>query len=383
MIPPKHPIAFDLETSGSTASAENRNTYHVLGAIPVAALALSIVAFAIPREVVAFWPFGSFTRSAEAQVPSIVPDPSLRLLVAATNTDPNPEKGGCELPTTEGSALTGASCPDTAYVEAARVGGSISLYEVRAGDTLSDIAEMFDVSGNTILWANDLKSAKDIRPGETLVILPVTGIRHKVLKGETLASLAKSYGGDADEIASYNGLHGADALTLGSIVIIPGGEIAVAAKPVAKKSGVKQGGSLASIQGKGGGAALPGFFANPVPGAIVTQGVHGWNGVDLGAPSGTSVYAAAGGTVIISKANGAWNGGYGNYVVIDHGNGTQTLYSHLSSVAMSVGSSVTKGALVGGVGRTGEATGNHLHFEVRGAKNPLAGCAVGKTCVAQ
>lgn len=348
----------------------------------MAAVALSIVAFAIPREVVAFWPFAPFTRSAEAQAPLVAPDPSLRLLAAATNTDPNPEKGGCALPTTEGSALTGASCPDTAYIEAANSGGSISLYEVHEGDTLSDIAEMFDVSGNTILWANDLKSSKDIHPGQTLVILPVTGIRHKVLTGETLASLAKTYGGDADEIASYNGLHSAEALIKGSVVIIPGGEIKVAAKPVAK-SGVKQGGSIASISGKGGGAAIPGYYGNPVPGAIVTQGVHGWNGVDLGAPAGTSVYAAAGGTVIISKANGAWNGGYGNYVVIDHGNGTQTLYSHLSSVALSVGSSVAKGALVGGVGRTGEATGNHLHFEVRGAKNPLSGCVTGKTCSAQ
>lgn len=331
-----------------------------------------------------FWPFFSFSREAEAQSNSVMPDPSLKVLVAAKNADPNPQKGGCELPTSEGSALTGDTCPDTAYVENASGGGSISLYVVREGDTLSEIADMFDVSSNTVLWANDLKSAKDIHPGDSLVILPVTGLRHKVVKGETLASLAKTYGGTASEIASYNGLGDAEALSVGTTVIIPGGEIKSTTKiaGTAKKSSVKQGGGLTSISGRGGGAALPGYFGNPVPGAIVTQAIHGWNGVDLGAKGGTPVYAAAAGTVIVSRSSG-WNGGYGSYVVIDHGNGTQTLYSHLSSVSVSMGSSIGKGDLVGSVGKTGEATGFHLHFEVRGAQNPFAGCVVGRACSPQ
>ena len=87
---------------------------------------------------------------------------------------------------------------------------------------------------------------------------------------------------------------------------------------------------------------------------------------------GTPIYAAANGTVIVAKDNGAWNGGYGNYVVISHPNGTETLYAHMSKVLTCAGASVCQGDTIGLVGMTGEATGNHLHFEVRGAANPFA-----------
>ena len=110
----------------------------------------------------------------------------------------------------------------------------------------------------------------------------------------------------------------------------------------------------------------------PVAGGIITQGLHGWNAVDIGAPKGTPIYAAAAGTVIVAKSNGAWNGGYGNYVVISHPNGTETLYAHMSKVETSAGASVGQGETIGLVGMTGMATGNHLHFEVRGAANPFA-----------
>src|SRR5690606_1590516 len=103
---------------------------------------------------------------------------------------------------------------------------------------------------------------------------------------------------------------------------------------------------------------------------VVTQGLHGYNGIDLGAPVGTGVYASAGGSVILAKSSG-WNGGYGNYIIISHDNGTQTLYSHLSSVNVSLGQRVSQGDLIGAVGSTGKSTGPHLHFEVRGASNPL------------
>ncbi len=101
-----------------------------------------------------------------------------------------------------------------------------------------------------------------------------------------------------------------------------------------------------------------------------TQGIHGYNGVDLGASVGAPVRAAAGGTVMLSRSGG-YNGGYGNYIVIKHPNGSQTLYAHLSSNAVAAGQVVTQGQTIGAVGNTGRSTGPHLHFEVRGGKNPF------------
>ncbi len=331
-----------------------------------------------PRAAGAFWPF-SVTRASDgtSTVP-MVHDSSLDLLQAAVNPDPNPAKGRGGIATTGGSALIAYTGPDGTIADIDRTtsSGRISTYTVREGDSLSEIADMFDVSMNTILWANNLSNKGAVRPGMTLVILPVSGIRHQVVSGDTLATLAKRYNSDADEIASYNGLSRAGSLTAGDTVIIPGGEIAEVKAPAKKSvakatSNIKTGGSLGSVLGTGNNSgAISGGFANPAPSGRVSQGIHGWNGVDLAAPQGSAVNAAAGGTVIVSRVGG-WNGGYGNYVVIDHGNGVQTLYSHMSTNAVSVGETVSRGQNIGTVGNTGQSTGYHLHFEVRGAKNPF------------
>lgn len=299
----------------------------------------------------------------------------VQLLSAAINSDPNPNKGlGGGIQTSGGKALLAYAGPSGAFAGAENSAPSdrISVYVVRKGDTLSDIAEMFNVSVNTIVWANNLKNTKDVHPGDTLVILPISGIERTIVKGDTLKSLAKKYNADANEIAQYNGLGLADALVVGSTVIIPGGEIAAPA-PRPQSS---------PLLG-GGGTFIAGYFGNPVPGGIITQRLHGWNGIDIGAARGTPVYAAAEGTIIISRGGGAWNGGYGNYVVITHNNGTQTLYSHLRSTAVSPGQSVFRGQTIGYVGSTGRVTGTHLHFEVRGAANPLSSCALGSVCSPQ
>ena len=244
------------------------------------------------------------------------------------------------------------------------------------GDTLSEIADMFDVSVNTIIWANNLSGIKDIHPGDTLIILPISGVKHTIIKGDTFKSLAKKYESDANEIAQYNGLDLSLPLEVGSVIIIPGGEIATVTK-IVKKSPAR--GSSTTY----GGAIQNGYYRNPLPGAIFTQGIHGWNGVDIGAVQGTPIYAAAGGTVIISRANGGWNGGFGNYVVITHNNGSQTLYAHMKSTIVSAGQSVSSGQTIGYVGSTGRSTGPHLHFEVRGAENPFRNCRVGAICSPQ
>lgn len=233
----------------------------------------------------------------------------------------------------------------------------ISIYVVREGDTLSQIAEMFNVTVNTIKWNNDIKS-NTVRPGDTLVILPISGVRHTVKKGDTVASIAKTYKGDKNEIIAYNGLESV-TLAVGSVIIIPDGEMTVSGS-----SGSSVGGVVSGLK------EFVGYYLRPVVGGKKTQGIHGYNGIDIGAPAGTPIMAAASGEVIVSR-NGGWNGGYGNYVVIKHGNGTQTLYAHLSSTATNVGSTVNQGDTIGYMGRTGKATGIHLHFEIRGAKNPF------------
>ena len=332
----------------------------------------------LPNYADAFWPFST---NAGAAASNFSQNSGTQLLSAATNTDPNPNKGlGDEIQTSGGKALMAYAGPSGAIAGAdgSVQADRISVYVVRKGDTLSDIAKMFDVSVNTIIWANNLKNARDVHIGDTLVILPISGIERTIAKGDTLKSLAKKYNADANEIAQYNGLNPSDALAVGSTIIIPGGEIVVPAPRLPAQAGPQSSPLLG-----GGGTFIAGYFGNPVPGGVITQGLHGWNGIDIGAARGTPVYAAAEGTVIIARGGGAWNGGYGNYVVITHNNGTQTLYSHLRNTAVSPGQPVSRGQTIGYVGSTGRVTGTHLHFEVRGAANPLSNCALGSVCSPQ
>lgn len=291
---------------------------------------------------------------------------TMPLLQAARNINPNPPKGGGNITLADGVALVPVESPSGVALDSAESPRSsqISVYIVREGDTLTQIAEMFDVTVNTIIWANDIKG-RVIQPGQELVILPVTGIRHTVQKGETIASIAKKYEGDLEEIAQYNELAVDAALAVGEQVIIPDGVIAA---PKTPKVSV---GVTVRPPATGATPASSEGFVNPLPGSIKTQSVHGYNGIDLGGVrTGSPVLASAAGTVIVAKSAG-WNGGYGSYVVIEHNNGTQTLYAHLNSVGVSVGQGVGAGEQIGGVGSTGRSTGVHLHFEVRGARNPF------------
>lgn len=288
---------------------------------------------------------------------------NMNLLHAALHPDPNPAKGGGDITVVGGTALLPGAGPSgtMADIEEGKQNnnGQISLYVVREGDSLSQIAEMFDVTTNTIVWANDISRGSHIQEGQTLVILPVSGVRHTVEKGDTLKSITKEYGGDFEEIREYNGLSADATLAVGDEIVIPDGEV----------STPTQTSNSTHIAHNTGGPSHAGYYTRPVNG-VRTQGLHGYNAVDLAAPVGTPIVAAASGQVIISKSYG-WNGGYGKYVVVKHDNGTQTLYSHNSSNAVKVGQWVVQGQVVGYVGSTGKSTGAHVHFEVRGASNPF------------
>jgi LysM repeat protein len=305
---------------------------------------------------------------AEAATPTLgVHNTHTPVLTAATNLDPNPAKGGGDITVVDDVALLAESGPEgtIANIEETESNGQISLYVVRKGDSLAQIAKMFGVTSNTILWANDLKSSKDIRPGDQLVILPITGVRHSVAKGETLAGIVKKYKGDMAEVLSFNGLSAGATVAVGDVVIIPDGveSASVVTIPGAAKAPTEK------LHGAGG-PLLVGYYLRPIIGGRKTQGLHGYNGVDLGTPVGTPVMAAADGTITVARGAG-YNGGYGEYVVINHLNGTQTVYGHLSQVIVSQGQAVVQGQVIGYSGNTGKSTGAHLHFEIRGAANPF------------
>ncbi len=236
---------------------------------------------------------------------------------------------------------------------------AVSVYEVKKGDTLGDVAKLFEVSVNTIMWANNLTS-KTISQGDVLVILPITGIKHTVKKGDSVATLAKKYKADQQDIAKYNGILADASLAIGETIIVPDGEIEVAAppKPKAKTKIMKT------------YTAVAGFLARPLSGGRKTQGIHGNNAVDIAATPGTPIVAAAAGRAIVARMGG-YNGGYGNMVIIAHDKGVQTVYAHMRDVYITQGQSVVQGQVIGEVGNSGRSSGPHLHFEVRGAKNPF------------
>ncbi len=244
--------------------------------------------------------------------------------------------------------------------------GDLEIYVIRKGDTFSQIADMFGVTVDTILSVNDLEKGSSLKEGEVLLILPFSGVEHTVTKGQTLQGIAKSYSVSIYEIKSANEL-GEDAkIAIGQKLIIPGAEMKTATSTASKPT--KTYVSQAPLKD------TTGYFTYPtVSWARRTRGIQKspkHKGVDLAAPVGTPIYAAAAGRVIKAFPTG-YNGGFGKMVVIQHSNGTSTLYAHMSAVKVSTGQKVSQGQTIGLMGNTGHSFGSHLHIEVLGGKNPF------------
>jgi murein DD-endopeptidase MepM/ murein hydrolase activator NlpD len=242
----------------------------------------------------------------------------------------------------------------------------VMTYTVQAGDTPGKIASEFGISINTIIWANNLKNGNLIKPGQDLVILPVSGVQYTVKSGDTLGKVASTYKVDAEKIKEFNNLPG-DALVKGDILIIPDGKVATIASSITTNKG-------AAITNTDIVSTKTGYFIFPTTGWDWGE-LHPYNAVDIANHCGTPVYAAADGIVTVITNNNGWNSGYGNHIRIQHPNGSLTLYAHLSVVNVKVGQSVTQGQVIGAIGNTGNVTGPtgcHLHFEVRGMVNPFA-----------
>jgi len=370
-----------LETQHSKASKTTQNkagmTYMTMGVWRAVVSVFVVVSSVIPAGVQAGVLSGivaAFSRVSEYRTEVSYNSQTVPILSPANHTDPNPAKGGGDITVEGGSTLVPSFSPTGDPIAADSstkpAVGHVSTYVVREGDSLSDIATLFGVSVNTILWANDIKNAKSIHPGDELVILPVTGIKYTVKTGGSVRDIVKKYGGDVDEVAAYNGVGADEQLAAGTEVVIPDGEMPES-KPVVKvASSVSTSSGTAVRLSAAGGPEYSGYYMKPVSGAVRTQGIHGYNAVDLAAPVGTPIVAAASGTVTIARTSG-YNGGYGLYVVISHPNGTQTLYAHMSNNVSYQGEQVVQGQVIGYVGNTGRSTGPHVHFEVRGAKNPF------------
>lgn len=239
-------------------------------------------------------------------------------------------------------------------------------YTVEAGDTISSIAQKFNVNVDTILWANKLSLNSLIRPGNKLTILPVAGVVHQVKKGDTLTKIAKAYSADVEKIIEFNKLTDEKDIAQGEMIIIPGGKIAPPPVPRSVLAKVREFFIPPSAQVPTGSRM---FW--PSAARRITQ-YFTWrhSGLDIAGPFGTAIYAAEEGAV---KFIG-WGTGYGNHIDIDHGNGIVTRYGHLSKILVSKGEKVKRGQTIGLEGSTGWSTGPHLHFEVTvngTRKNPL------------
>jgi len=240
--------------------------------------------------------------------------------------------------------------------------GAIVEYVVQSSDTLSSIAKNFNISLETILWANDLSSGSKIRAGQKLVIPPVTGIIYHVKKGDTLSDIAQVYKGKTDEIIAFNELSGEGDIFVGDILIIPDGRMP--SSPKLAPAPTPQAPIASS------------YFICPHSACKITQGLHYYNAIDFGGKCGDPIFAAAGG--IVQKIKFGWNYGAGNYISVLHPNGVVTNYGHISTSLVSPGQEVSQGtiiALMGGQPGTpgaGISTGCHVHFAVYGGRNPFA-----------
>ncbi|OGG58527.1 hypothetical protein A2765_02255 [Candidatus Kaiserbacteria bacterium RIFCSPHIGHO2_01_FULL_56_24] len=351
----------------------------VVGAFATTAIGVGALAgllFPSPAAALTFGDLQAFFRpKAEASV-SQNHSPSVQSMpILEASVSPNPAKGGGDVTIVDGVAVVPDEGPSGTIADIEKPkSSSISIYVVRPADTLSSIAHMFGVSVNTVRWANDIPVKGTIRVGQTLTILPIDGVPYTVKKGDTIASIAKKFGGDATEITNYNSIEG--DLAVGTEIIIPNGEIVAPPTPaVAKKPAARSGGASAVLEAASysTSAEYAGYYIAPLTHYKETQGIHGYNGVDLASLDGKTapILASASGDVIVAK-QGGWNGGYGSYIVIQHPNGTQTLYSHASSVIVGAGQHVVQGQVIGYQGQTGKATGPHVHFEIRGGpRNPF------------
>lgn len=257
--------------------------------------------------------------------------------------------------------------PQTNQGDRSSMSDSIT-HTVASGETLSVIAENYDLRTSTLLWENDLANANSLRTGQKLAIPPVDGVSHHVGKNDTIDKIAKTYSVDADAIRKQNNLLIADVEN-GDRVFIPDGKPLISERTSPARVGTSTRVAVGTPVSLANSAAIPTGsrpFIYPTRGKV-TQGFRrGHYALDIADASKPPIWSAGSGTVT-KASSGTWGGGYGNHIIIDHGNGLQTLYAHMDYLSVGVGDIVDQGQVIGRMGRTGRVygrTGIHLHFEV-------------------
>jgi len=223
----------------------------------------------------------------------------------------------------------------------------MSTYTVRTGDTIDRIAKRFGLRQDTLVSMNNLQGPQSVKPGIQLRIPNMDGISHKVRKGDSLLSIAKTYGADITRLVDANNLEDG-TITVGQSLFIPNARLASAT--------MQNFYSVNFVWPVRGPISSPfGYRSNPFTGLRTYH-----SAMDIAIPLGTKVKATRAGTV----ADTGYNSVFGNYIILKHSNGYQSLYGHLSTIGVREGQSVDQGAVIGNSGNTGESTGPHLHFSI-------------------
>lgn len=263
----------------------------------------------------------------------------------------------------------------------------VLTYVVQAGDTIWDIGARFNVGMYSVLWSNDLDEDDVVRIGQELHIPPVPGVAHLVKPMDTLDGIASRYKAEPTAIVNLNGLKPGEPLASDRWIVVPGGELPIILRPEAPVVRPAPAVARPAVPAPARPAApAPARPAAPAPAApavatgrlqwptrgSITSYYSGWHpGIDIAAPFGTAISASDAGRVVYAGWDRA---GYGNRIIVNHGNGVTTTYSHLSAFLVQYGQSVSKGQVIARMGSTGNSTGPHLHFEILrngGYVNPL------------